>query len=435
MDKKTDLRIRGGQTISGTIQTGTSKNGSLALLCAALLNSGTTTLYGIANIEEVSRLCEVLEALGVSITRSGDCVTITPAERIRLSGLTHPSLSRIRSGLMLIPALSQRLKSFALPSAGGCRMGRRTIAAHIHALADLGITLTQKEEALYVTREKTSEQNIVLYEASDTATINAILAAATLPQITYITFASSNYQVQEVCFFLESLGIIIDGIGTHTLRIEGQADICRDITYTNSEDPIEAMALIAIAATCGSSLKVTRVPIAFLTLELFVLRSMQLTVSVSEHYPALNKRTMLADVTIHMSSLTAPEEKVHAVPYPGINTDNLPFFAVIATQAKGETLIHDWMWEDRAPYFTNLTALGADITLLDQHRVTIRGKTPLTAAEILCPPALRPASILLVGMLAAVGTSLLRDTYVIHRGHEDIVNRLNAVGADISIVT
>ncbi len=434
-DMSIDFGIRGEAPISGTIQTCTSKNGSLALMCAALLNRGTTRLHGIAYIEEVSRMCEVMNAIGVAVKREDDgAVVITPPDSYNLEGFFHPSFSRIRSGLMLIPALANRHGSFTMPSSGGCKIGKRTNVAHMRGLADLGITMSSVNNTLRIEASRERRRGIVLYEMSDTATVNVIMAAAVIPQVTAISFASANYQVQEACFFLETLGVRIEGIGTNMLRIHGVDSISEDISYTNSEDPIESMTLVAIAATTHSLLTVTRVPIDFLTLELFILQSMGLSCSVSEQYLAKNGRTRLADVTVRPSSLTAPEEKIHAMPYPGINTDNLPFFAVIATQAEGQTLIHDWMWENRAAYFTNLNALGARIEILDQHRVVVHGKTPLNAADITCPPALRPATILFVAMLAARGDSVLRDTYTVRRGYEDIIRRLNAIGADISVL-
>ncbi len=140
----------------------------------------------------------------------------------------------------------------------------------------------------------------------------------------------------------------------------------------------------------------------------------------------------LADIKVFPSNLVAPPEKVTARPYPGLNIDNLPFFAVIATQAEGETLIHDWVYEKRAIYYTELEKLGAEVALADPHRVFVRGKTPLRAAELVCPPALRPATILLIGMLGASGRSVLRNVYSISRGYEDLVEKLRSLGASIS---
>jgi len=128
------------------------------------------------------------------------------------------------------------------------------------------------------------------------------------------------------------------------------------------------------------------------------------------------------------------EDKIHALPFPGLNQDNLPFFVPICTRAEGKSLIHDWTYENRAIYFSELNRLGAKITLMDPHRVTVEGSTPLSGGEIICPPALRPGAIVLVAMLVAKGKSILRNVYPIHRGYERLEERLREVGADIELV-
>src|SRR3989344_8151853 len=155
---------------------------------------------------------------------------------------------------------------------------------------------------------------------------------------------------------------------------------------------------------------------------------------MSKPYLAHNNKTKLVDITIKPSKLKALYDKIHAQPYPGINTDNLPFFVPIATQAKGTTLIHDWMWEDRAIFFTELNRLGASVRLADPHRVFVEGPTRLKGAQIVCPPALRPAVMLMVAMIGAEGKSILRNVYAINRGYEDIVGRLNKIGAKIKML-
>ena len=435
MYKKTvDFLVRGGGQLSGEAVTNSSKNGSVALLCAALLNRGQTRLKGIAQIEEVKRLIEVLESVGVSVVWEDDTLCIDPPEQFAVMGLMNPSVSRIRSALMLIPPIAHRHKSFTLGLSGGCKMGKRTVVAHTYGLAKLGINISIEPDRFVITRGDAHSEEIVMYEASDTATINLLMAAALTPKVTIITFASANYQVQEVCFFLEKLGVQIEGVGSSTMRVHGVAEINQDIEYTNSEDPIESMMFIAAAVTTHSSLKITRAPIDFLALELFTLELMGLSFSISEKYPAANGKTQLVDITIKESSLKASEEKIHALPYPGINTDNLPFFVPIATQAEGTTLVHDWMWENRCIYYTELNRLGAQVDILDPHRVHIRGVTPLTGGQVICPPALRPACVVLVAMLAAKGESMLRDTYVISRGYANIVERLNELGANIEVL-
>jgi UDP-N-acetylglucosamine 1-carboxyvinyltransferase len=194
------------------------------------------------------------------------------------------------------------------------------------------------------------------------------------------------------------------------------------------------MMFISAAIVTNSTLSITRCPIDFLSLELLKLEKMGLRYKQSKNYLSENDRTKLCDITIHPSKLVAPSDKIHASAYPGINSDNLPFFVPIATQTKGTTLIHDWMWENRAIYFVELNRLGANIVLADQHRVLVTGPTELKANQVVCPPALRPAMIILVAMLGAKGTSILRNVYSINRGYEDIAKRLNAIGAEITLL-
>lgn len=431
-----DFEIHGGKKLSGSIATNYSKNGSVVLLCAALLNRGKTTLHGISRIEEVNRLLEILQSIGVKATWvKKNTVEIIPPETFSFKDLDQAAAARVRSGLMLIGPLVHRVKHFALPHAGGCKMGNRTIAAHRYGLEELGIRITTKDKAYDIKAGRLHPADIVMYEAGDTAANNILMAAALIPGKTIIRFAPPNYQVQELCFFLQSLGVKIEGVGTTTLVVEGLREpINRDVEYHNSEDPIESMMFISAAVTTGSTIEITRCPIDFLLVELLKLEKMGLKYKKTKRYKSYNGCTDLVDITVYPSRLKAVHDKIHALPYPGINTDNLPFFVPIATQAEGVTLIHDWMWENRAIYFTELTRLGANMTLADPHRVYITGKTPLKGAQVVCPPALRPAMIILIGMLAAEGVSVLRNVYSINRGYEEIAARLNSLGADIRIL-
>ena len=246
--------------------------------------------------------------------------------------------------------------------------------------------------------------------------------------------ASANYMVQDLCFFLQKLGLVIRGIGTSSLEIEGQPNINRTVSYTISEDPIEAMLFLSVALVTKSHITIRRCPIDFLELELLKLSKMGFRYKISPLYMAYNGKTRLVDLTTYPSRLTALDEKIHALPFPGLNQDNLPFFVPLATQARGETLIHDWAYENRAIYYSEINKLGANIELIDNHRVKINGPTKLKAAEVICPPALRPAAIILVAMFAANGQSILRNVYPIARGYENLAERLTRLGADIKLV-
>ena len=434
-DERDDFEIEGGHKLSSSITTNASKNGATHLFAAALINHGTTTFQNIPRIEEVNRFIEVFQSLGVKVVWTGlHTLTIKPPKVFLVSKINSRATGKIRSALMLIGPLSNSLKSFKLPHIGGCQMGERTIAAHRYALEALGLKIVTKENYYHISQEGSAKHDVVMYEASDTGTTNAILRAAVLPQKTTIDFAQQNYMVLEVCYFLKKLGIKIAGIGTKTLTIEGNPDINRDVEYANSEDPIEAMLFITAAIMTRSKLVVKRAPIDFLKVELLKLEKMGLRYHQSPVYLATNGETRLVDLTIKPSHLKALGDKIHAQPYPGINTDNLPFFVPIATVALGTTLIHDWMWEDRAIFFTELNRLGATVRLADPHRVFVDGPSKLKGAQIVCPPALRPAVMLMVAMLGAEGKSILRNVYAIKRGYENIVERLNAIGAKIRML-
>ncbi|MDE1919786.1 MAG: UDP-N-acetylglucosamine 1-carboxyvinyltransferase, partial [Patescibacteria group bacterium] len=185
------------------------------------------------------------------------------------------------------------------------------------------------------------------------------------------------------------------------------------------------------AAVTHSALTIRRAPIAFLEIELAILEKMGLKFSVQEIGMSENGVTRLADIAIEPSELIAFPEPIHPRPYPGLNMDNLPFFAVIATQAKGTTMLHDWVYDKRAIYYTELDRLGATTLLHDPHRISITGPARLKAAEIICPPVLRIGAILVIAMLAAKGRSMLRNVYTINRGYENLVPRLRALGASI----
>lgn len=435
IDKSLDFKIIGGKKLHGEITTNSSKNGAMGLIFASLLNNGKTTLYKVPRIEEVNRVLEILKSIDIPFNWiDKSTLVIKPNKKINIESIDFEAAKKIRSILMSIGPLVHKFKTFKLPNSGGCKMGDRTIAAHRFGLEELGIDIKTQKDFYVISSKKIHSGDVVMYEAGDTATINVLLATSLVEDETKISFASSNYQVQEVCFFLQKLGVSIEGVGTNNLKIKGLKEINQDIEFTLSEDPIESMMFISAAIITNSKLKINRCPIDFLKLELLKLEKMGLIFDQTKVYKSWNGFTDLVDLTIYPSQLVALHDKIHPLPYPGINVDNLPFFVPIATQAEGQTLIHDWMWENRAIYFTELNRLGADIKLADPHRVFVTGKTELKPAQVVCPPALRPAMIILIAMLGAKGESILRNVYAIERGYEDVAKRLNEIGADIEIV-
>ncbi|HVY68085.1 MAG TPA: UDP-N-acetylglucosamine 1-carboxyvinyltransferase [Patescibacteria group bacterium] len=435
-DRSMNFKIEGGRRLKGRITVNTSKNAAVALLCASLLNSGKTILKNVPRIEEVFRIVEVLASLGVSIKWQGNNLEIQPGKKLALDKIDKAAATKTRSVLMLLGPLAHWFKGrgFSLPLSGGCKLGARTVRPHLYALEKLGVNITTRHDHYAVTVKKLKPADIVLYEMGDTVTENALMAASRIDGTTTIKLASSNYMVQDLCLFLQKLGVKIDGLGTSTLTVRGKPHIHSRVEFTLSEDPIEAMLFLSLAATTNSAITIERCPVDFLELELLKLEKMGFRYRILKRYKSHNGATNLADLQTLPSQLTALEEKIHPMPFPGLNIDNLPFFVPIATQAKGTTLIHDWVYENRAIYYMELNKLRANIILADPHRVYVEGPTELKAAEIICPPALRPAAIILIGMLAAKGSSILRNVYSINRGYENLVERLKGLGAKIELL-
>ncbi|MFZ1258816.1 MAG: UDP-N-acetylglucosamine 1-carboxyvinyltransferase [Candidatus Saccharimonas sp.] len=430
---KTNFLITGGKKLSGKIEVKTSKNAAVGLLCAALLNKGKTTFRRVARIEEVNRIIEVLESIGVKCRwLDNNDLEITPPKRLRLEDMDVAAAKRTRTVIMFLGPLLHQYNKFALPFAGGCNLGARTVEPHMTGLAPFGLHVVATTDTYLATsHKKRVEKSIILTERGDTVTENVIMAAALYDGEVTIRNASPNYMVQDVCFFLQKLGVKIQGIGTTTLTIRGVPSINKTVEYYPSEDPIEAMSFIAAAVVTESEFTITRAPIEFLELELAILADMGLRFTLTDEYFARNGKTRLVDIALKKSHLIAPKDKLHCMPFPGVNIDNLPFMGLIATMAEGRTLVHDWTYENRAIYFTDLTRLNATIEMVDPHRVYITGPTHWRPANVVAPPALRPSVVVMLAMLAAEGKSILRDVYSINRGYEDFANRLNSLGADI----
>jgi len=425
--------VNGGKKLQGEIKTNSAKNSAVAILCATAAIAGKTILIDVPAIEEVKRIIEILTSLGMEIKWLDEhSLEINNPGNLQPNNINKDSFCKTRSALLLMGALSSQSEKFSLPKSGGCKLGKRTVNPYLIAFGHLGIDVKESEEEYQINSKNRKAASFTMYESSDTATENTILTAVLLPGITEINFASANYMVQDLCHFLVQAGAEISGIGTKKLTITGVEKLNSASNYSIMPDPIEAMAFISIAITTKSNFKITNCPLDFLSLELEKLRVMGQKFKLGQTYKSKNGYFDLVDIEIIPSKLIALPDKIHPQPYPGLNIDNLPIFIPILTQAEGQTLVHDWVYEDRLIYAIELKRMGANINLLDPHRIIVTGPTELLPAEVICPPALRPSINLLICMLAAKGQSILRNSYPIDRGYENIAQRLNdSLGADI----
>lgn len=430
------LVINGGKKLSGEIVNQTAKNSAVAILCASAMIKGTTVLSDVPEIEEVNRIIELLKSIGVKVKKIGSKkYSINASGVLTLSRIDRNASGKTRSSLFLIGALAARVRNLKLPKSGGCKLGERTIRPHVYALEKFGVKVVSREnyyEIKNAPRLKASK--IVMYESGDTATENAIMGAVLAKGKSVIKMASANYMVQDLCYFLNEAGAKINGIGSTILEIEGVAKLNPVTDYPIMPDPIVAMTYIAAGIVTGSKITVKNCPLDFLELELTKLEKMGQKFKLKKVRLSKNGHFPVADISVMPSKLNALPDKIECRPFPGLNIDNLPLFVPILATAKGSSLVHDWPYENRAVSYLEIAKLGGKMMLLDPHRVMVEGPTNFTANEAICPPILRVAVVVLICMLAAKGKSILRNTYMIDRGYENLYGTLNKAGADIKII-
>ncbi|OGH91362.1 MAG: hypothetical protein A2534_03735 [Candidatus Magasanikbacteria bacterium RIFOXYD2_FULL_39_9] len=427
-----NLAINGGKKLTGQIVNQSSKNSAVAILCASLLVRGKTVLSKVPQIEEVNRILELLTSLGVKIEKLGPGkISLDTSVNLKLDSIDRHASEVTRSSLLLLGALASHKVNYKLYKSGGCRLGERTVRPHLYALEKFGVSVVSKQEFYEVKNNPLRAAEIVMYESGDTPTENAIMAAVLAPGKTIIRMASANYMVQDLCYFLREAGAKIQGVGSTTLEVEGVKQLKQNVNYSIMPDPIAAMTFLSVAIATRSHLTVKNCPLDFLDLELYKLEKMGQKFEVK---PEKHERFRMASIEVWPSKLKALPDKIYGRPFPGLNLDNLPLFVPILAKARGRTLVHDWAYENRSVYYLEMQKLGVKITLLDLHRAWVEGPTVFKANEVVCPPALRPAVNILIGMLAAKGKSILRNTYVIDRGYENLYEVLNKAGADIKLI-
>ncbi len=419
----------------GEIINQSAKNSAVAIMCASLMIDGKTTLSNIPQIEEVSRISELLSSIGVKVEKnSKGGIVLDSTGKLYLDKIDKKASEATRSSLLLFGALASREMDYKLYKSGGCRLGQRTVRPHLYALENFGVKVESKSKYYDVKNRALKSAKVVMYESGDTSTENVIMAAIFAHGKSVIKMASANYMVQDLCYFLKKAGAKISGIGTTTLSIEG-VNRLKPVKYSIMPDPIVAMTFISAAILTGSHLTIKKCPIEFLELELCKLEKMGQKMEIKNESGYHGGGPFkIVDIEVWPSKLKALPDKIYGRPFPGLNIDNLPLFIPILAKAHGRTMVHDWVYENRAIYSLDLKKLGADITLIDTHRVWVEGPTSFKANEMICPPALRPAVNVLISMLAAKGRSVLRNTYPIDRGYENIYEVLNKAGADIKVV-
>lgn len=429
------FRIEGGHQLHGEITPQGAKNEALQILCAVLLTGEKVTIHNIPDIVDVNKLIALLEDLGVKIQKKGKGSYSFMADDVNLEYLQSAKFKEegrgLRGSIMLVGPLLARFGKGYIPKPGGDKIGRRRLDTHFEGFIKLGAKFRyNKEEYFYgVEANKLKGIYMLLDEASVTGTANIVMAAVLAEGTTTIYNAACEPYLQQLCKMLNRMGAKISGVGSNLLTIEG-VDELGGTEHTMLPDMIEIGSWIGLAAMTRSELTIKNVSWDNLGLIPSVFRKLGITIERKNDdifIPKHDKGYQIQNF-IDGSILTIAD-----APWPGMTPDLLSILLVVATQAKGEVLIHQKMFESRLFFVDKLIDMGAKIILCDPHRATVIGhdfKSTLKATTMVSPD-IRAGVSLLIAALSAKGTSTIHNIEQIDRGYENIDERLRAIGASI----
>ncbi len=417
--------IKGGIPLKGEITPSGNKNAALPLLAACLLTAEPVILHNIPQIRDVLAMRKLIENLG-AVVEEMDATTWRITTRDLSASHLDPDLCRrIRASILIAGPVVARAGEIRLPPPGGDVIGRRRLDTHILALRGLGADISYNRE-FDIRSNGLHGANILLDEASVTASENAVMAAVLAKGETLIRNAASEPHVQELCNFLNLLGARIDGIGSNTLRIKG-VDHLHGGEYAIGPDLLEVVSYIGAAVVTRGSIRVRNAGVPHLEMVKQVFHRLGVHWDVEGEdifVPSEQSLKVLPDL-----DGAVPEIKTNV--WPAFPTDLTSIAITVATQISGSVLFHDWMFSGRMYFTDKLVGMGARIILCDPYRCLVQGPTQLYA-EKLESPDIRAGMALLLAALAAEGTSTIRNIVQIERGYEKVDEKLRLLGAHIT---
>ncbi len=419
--------IQGGIPLNGEITPSGNKNSALPMLAACILTEEPVVLHNVPEIIDVMTMRDLLKSIGVKVTHLGNHSWELHAKNIKDTSL-DPSLSRnIRASILLAGPVTARTGQLKLPPPGGDVIGRRRLDTHILALQALGIKTTyNKEEKLFhFSRSTLTGADILLDEASVTATENVVMAAVTAKGKTIIRNAASEPHIQEVCLLLNSLGAKISQIGSNTLHIEGVSTLGGG-EFTIGPDYMEVISYVGAAVVTGGEITIKKAGPEYLSMieQVFKRLGVAWVVRGEDIFvPAKQSQVIKPD-------FRGAIPEISVMPWPAFPSDLMSVAIVVATQSKGNVLFHDWMYEGRMFFTDKLTSMGAQIVLCDPHRCIVNGPSELFSGNV-DSPDIRAGLALVLAALAAEGESVIRNVGQIDRGYERIDEKLRSLGAKV----
>lgn len=429
------FKIEGGHQLKGSIQPQGAKNEALQILCAVLLTPEKVTINNIPNIVDVNKLIKLLEKLGVKIEQLGANSYSFQSDDLNLEYLETEQFkidgSGLRGSIMIVGPLLARFGKGYIPKPGGDKIGRRRLDTHFEGFINLGAKFRYNREDYFygVEADKLKGTYMLLDEASVTGTANIVMAAVLAEGTTTIYNAACEPYLQQLCKMLNRMGAKISGVGSNLLTIEG-VDKLGGTDHTMLPDMIEIGSWIGLAAMTKSELTIKNVSWDDLGQIPNVFRKLGITVERKGDDIYIPAHTNGYEIQNYIdgSILTVAD-----APWPGFTPDLLSIVLVVATQARGEVVVHQKMFESRLFFVDKLIDMGAKIILCDPHRATVIGydfKSQLKATTMVSPD-IRAGISLLIAALSAKGTSTIHNINQIDRGYERIDERLRAIGAKI----
>lgn len=419
--------IEGGHPLRGEVTPAGNKNAALPLLAACLLTDEPVVLRNVPDILDVRTMRALLESLGVEINPLEPHTWRIQAKVIRPADLDPDLTRKIRASILLAGPMTARMGELRLPPPGGDVIGRRRVDTHILALTKLGAKVTY-DRYFYFSANGLTGADILLDEASVTATENAIMACVTAKGKSIIRNAASEPHIQELCHFLNTLGAKIENIGSNTLHITGVEKL-HGGEFIIGPDYLEVVSFIGAAAVTHGEIWIRNAGNQYLDMIRLVFGRLGVHWETSGDdifVPSKQKLVIEPDL-----GNAIPE--ISVMPWPSFPTDLMSIALVVATQSKGTVLFHDWMYPSRMFFTDKLVGMGAQIVLCDPHRCIVQGPTELYG-EKMESPDIRAGMALVLAALSAKGTSVIRNIGQIDRGYEKVDQKLAALGANIQRV-
>jgi len=430
------FKIEGGHRLKGAIHPQGAKNEALQILCTVLLTAEKVTINNIPDIIDVNKLIKLLGNLGVKIQQNGTGSITFQADEVNVAYLETEAFKKeggsLRGSIMIVGPLLARFGKGYIPKPGGDKIGRRRLDTHFEGFMNLGAKFRYNREDHFYGVENEGRLKgayMLLDEASVTGTANIVMAAVLAEGITTIYNAACEPYLQQLCKMLNSMGAKITGVGSNLLTIEG-VETLGGCTHRILPDMVEIGSWIGLAAMTRSEITIKNVSWENLGVIPSVFRKLGITLERrgDDIYIPEHKDGYEVKKDIDGSILTIAD-----APWPGFTPDLLSIVLVVATQAKGEVLIHQKMFESRLFFVDKLIDMGAKIILCDPHRAVVIGHNFQSElkATVMSSPDIRAGISLLIAALSAKGTSIIQNIEQIDRGYENIDERLRAIGAKI----